>query len=55
VTLQGDETKAADDVAEVGKSLGVSVTADQVNMFSVLSKAGKGKQLIPVCSTEEGA
>jgi hypothetical protein len=52
VALQGDDSKAADDVAEVGKSLGVFVKADQMNMFSVLSKAGKGKQSIPVGSTE---
>jgi hypothetical protein len=39
VTLQGDDAKAAADVAEVGKSLGVSITTDQVNMFGVLSKA----------------
>jgi hypothetical protein len=52
VALQGDDSKAADDVAEVGKSLGVFVKADQMNMFSVLSKAGKDKQSIPVGSTE---
>jgi hypothetical protein len=51
VALQGDDTKAAADVAEVGKSLGVFVKADQVNMFSVLSKVGKGKQSTPVGST----
>jgi hypothetical protein len=44
VALQGDETRAADDVAEMGKSLGVFVTTDQVIRFSVLSKTGKGKQ-----------
>jgi hypothetical protein len=52
VALQGDDGKAAADVAEVGKSLGVIVNADQVNRFSVLSKAGKGKQPTPICSTE---
>jgi hypothetical protein len=51
VALQGDDTKVAADVAEVGKSLGVFVKTDQVNMFSVLSKAGKGKQPTPACST----
>jgi hypothetical protein len=48
VALQGDDRKAATDVAEVGRSLGVLVNADQVNKFSVLSKAGKGKQSSPV-------
>jgi hypothetical protein len=43
VALQGDKSKVAEDVAEVGMSLGVFVKTDQVNMFSVLSKAGKGK------------
>jgi hypothetical protein len=52
VALQGDDSKAAADVAEVWKSLGVFVNADQVNRFSVLSKAGKDKQSTPVCSTE---
>jgi hypothetical protein len=52
VALQGDYSKAAADVAEVGKSLGVFVNVDQVNRFRVLSRAGKGKQPTPVCSTE---
>jgi hypothetical protein len=52
VALQGDDTKVAADVAEVGKSLGVFVNVDQVNRFRVLSRAGKGKQPTPVCSTE---
>jgi hypothetical protein len=52
VALQGDDSKAAADVAEIGKSLGVIVNVDQVNRFSVLSKAGKGKQSTPVGSTE---
>jgi hypothetical protein len=52
VALQGDDNKAAADVAEVGKSLGVIVNDDQVNRFSVHSKAGKGKQATPVGSTE---
>jgi hypothetical protein len=52
VALQGDDSKAAADVAEVGKSVGVLVNADQLNKFSVLSKAGKGKQSSPVCLME---
>jgi hypothetical protein len=52
VALQGDDSKAAADVAEIGKSLGVIVNVDQVNRFSVLSKAGRGKQPTPVGSTE---
>jgi hypothetical protein len=44
VAMQGDESLAAADVAEVGKSIGVCVNVDQTNMFSVLSKAGKDKQ-----------
>jgi hypothetical protein len=54
VALQGDDSKAAVDVAEVGKSLGILVNVDQVNRFSVLSKAGKGKQSTLVGSTEGG-
>jgi hypothetical protein len=42
--MQGDETRAAADVAEVGRSLGVFVNPDQGNMFSVLSKARNCKQ-----------
>jgi hypothetical protein len=49
--LQGDDKRAAADVAEVGKSLGVFVKADQENMFSALSKPGKNKQLAPVGSS----
>jgi hypothetical protein len=52
VAMQGDERKAAEDIVEVGKSLGVIVTVDQANRFNVLSKAGKGKQPTPVGSTE---
>ncbi|KAK2422982.1 hypothetical protein QL285_033470 [Trifolium repens] len=51
VALQGDERRVLDDVAKVGKSLGVFVKEDHVNRFSVLSKVGKGKQATPVSST----
>jgi hypothetical protein len=50
VAMQGDESRVAADVAEVGKSLGVFVKVEQANMFSVLSKAGKGKQSTQVGS-----
>jgi seryl-tRNA(Sec) selenium transferase len=50
--MQGDEMKAAEDLAEVGKSLGVVVMVDQANRFNVLSRAGKGKQPTPVGSSE---
>jgi hypothetical protein len=43
VALQGNAEKAADDILEVGKSLGVFVTGDKANMFSVLAKPAKGK------------
>jgi hypothetical protein len=50
MAMQGSAKKAAADVAEVGKSLGVFVKADLSNMFSVLSKAGKGKHSTSVSS-----
>jgi hypothetical protein len=50
VAMQGDEKKVVEDVVEVGRSLGVSVTPDQANMFRVLSNATKGKQPTPVGS-----
>jgi hypothetical protein len=43
VALQGNAEKAADDILEVGKSLGVFVTGNKANMFSVLAKPAKGK------------
>jgi hypothetical protein len=52
--MQGDETMAAADVAEVGKSIGVLVKVDQTNRFSVLSKAGKDKQPTQVGSKGRG-
>jgi hypothetical protein len=52
--MQGGEKKVAEDVVEVGRSLGVSVTANQANMFRVLSKATKGKQSTPVGSEGGG-
>jgi hypothetical protein len=49
--LQGDDKMAAGNVAAVGKTLGVLVKAEQENMFSALSKSGKGKQVTPVGSS----
>jgi hypothetical protein len=40
--LQGSALKAANDIVEVGKSIGVFVKGDKANMFSALTKAGKG-------------
>jgi hypothetical protein len=45
VALHGNDKMAADDVAAVGKTLGVIVKVDQENMFSALSKSGKGKKV----------
>jgi hypothetical protein len=50
MAMQGNAEHAAADIAEVGKSLGVFVKADPANMFSVLSKAGKGKHSTSVSS-----
>ncbi|MCI22261.1 sulfate transporter, partial [Trifolium medium] len=44
VVLQGNEQVAVDDVWGVGKSIGVKFKGDNVNMFSVLARAGKVKK-----------
>ncbi|MCI88970.1 hypothetical protein A2U01_0110258, partial [Trifolium medium] len=35
---------AVDDVREVGNAIGVKLTGDNENMFSVLARTGKAKQ-----------
>jgi hypothetical protein len=48
--LQGSALKAADDIVEVGKLIGVFVKGDKANMFSALTKVGKGKPTTPMPS-----
>ncbi|MCI41961.1 hypothetical protein A2U01_0063195, partial [Trifolium medium] len=42
--MQGDDHVVVNDVWGIGKAIGVKFNGDNVNMFSVLSRAGKGKQ-----------
>jgi hypothetical protein len=51
VVLQGNDDVVADDVTEVGKSIGVTFKGDKANMFSVLSKSGADK-LVSSCSRQ---
>ncbi|PNX98197.1 putative sulfate transporter [Trifolium pratense] len=44
VAMQGTEQMAVDDVWGIGKAIGVKFKGDNVNMFHVLSRAGKGKK-----------
>ncbi|PNX71513.1 putative sulfate transporter, partial [Trifolium pratense] len=44
VAMQGTEQMAVDDVWGIGKAIGVKFKGDNVNMFRVLSRAGKGKK-----------
>ncbi|GAU42656.1 hypothetical protein TSUD_398610 [Trifolium subterraneum] len=44
VAMQGNEQKAMDDVWELGNAIGVKVKGDNANMFSVLSRATKGRK-----------
>ncbi|PNX65483.1 hypothetical protein L195_g054560 [Trifolium pratense] len=42
--MQGTAQMAVDDVWGIGKAIGVKFNGDNVNMFRVLSRAGKGKK-----------
>ncbi|MCI65331.1 hypothetical protein A2U01_0086589 [Trifolium medium] len=42
--MQGNDQVAVDNVWGIGKVIGVKFKGDNVNMFSVVSRAGKGKQ-----------
>jgi hypothetical protein len=52
--MRGNENKVGDDVVEVGKSLRIVVNRDMTNMFSVLSREGKGKQMTSAHSAGRG-
>ncbi|PNX67736.1 hypothetical protein L195_g063659, partial [Trifolium pratense] len=45
VVMQGNDKVAADDVRTVGEALGVQIKGDSKNMFSVLARKGKPKQV----------
>jgi hypothetical protein len=45
IVMQGNDRFAVDDVWGIGKAIGVRFKRDNVNMFSVLSRASKGKQV----------
>ncbi|GAU50699.1 hypothetical protein TSUD_367350 [Trifolium subterraneum] len=42
--MQGNDQMIAEDVREIGKSIGVQVMGDNINMFNALSRTGKGKK-----------
>ncbi|MCI16240.1 hypothetical protein A2U01_0037382, partial [Trifolium medium] len=42
--MQGTEQLAVDDVWGIGKAIGIKFKGDNVNIFRVLSRAGKGKK-----------
>ncbi|XP_045797610.1 uncharacterized protein LOC123891756 [Trifolium pratense] len=44
VAVQGNDQMAVDDVWGIGKAIGVKFKGDNVNMFQILSRAGKGKK-----------
>ncbi|MCI66061.1 endonuclease/exonuclease/phosphatase family protein, partial [Trifolium medium] len=44
VVMQGSEQVVADDVRDVGQSIGVTFKGDNDNMFRVLARTGKAKQ-----------
>ncbi|MCI47045.1 endonuclease/exonuclease/phosphatase family protein, partial [Trifolium medium] len=44
VAVQGNDQLAVDDVWGIGKAIGVKFKGDNVNMFDVISRAGKGKK-----------
>ncbi|PNX89484.1 hypothetical protein L195_g045604 [Trifolium pratense] len=44
VAVQGNDQMAVDDVWGIGKAIGVKFKGDNVNMFNILSRAGKGKK-----------
>ncbi|PNX70991.1 hypothetical protein L195_g057947, partial [Trifolium pratense] len=45
VVMQGNEHVAVDDVRSVGEAIGVQLKGDTKNMFSVLARKGKPKQM----------
>ncbi|MCI06207.1 sulfate transporter [Trifolium medium] len=45
VVMQGNEQVAVDDIWGLGKAITVKFNGDNMNMFNVLSRAGKGKQV----------
>ncbi|PNX61818.1 hypothetical protein L195_g060851 [Trifolium pratense] len=44
VAVHGNEQLAVDDVWGIGKAIGIKFKGDNVNMFNILSRAGKGKK-----------
>ncbi|MCI97151.1 hypothetical protein A2U01_0118451, partial [Trifolium medium] len=44
VVMQGNDEVGVDDVKEVGNAIGVKLTGDKENMFSMLARTGKAKQ-----------
>jgi hypothetical protein len=42
--MHGNEQLDVEDVQGIGKAIGVEFKGDKANMFSVLSRVGKGKQ-----------
>ncbi|PNX63934.1 hypothetical protein L195_g061869 [Trifolium pratense] len=49
--MQGTEQMAVDDIWGIGKTIGVKFQGDNVNLFNVLSRAGRGKKG-PSCSQQ---
>ncbi|MCI62288.1 endonuclease/exonuclease/phosphatase family protein, partial [Trifolium medium] len=47
VTMHGNANTLADDVRGIGDNIGVRVSGDNVNMFSVLMHPGNSKHLGP--------
>jgi hypothetical protein len=54
VVLHGNEEVAVEDVWGIGKAIGVKFDGENHNMFSVLSRAGKGKSVSKNREEEEG-
>ncbi|PNY07495.1 cysteine-rich receptor-like protein kinase, partial [Trifolium pratense] len=46
VVVQGNDQMAVDDVWGIGKAIEIKFKGDNVNMFNILSRAGKGKKAI---------
>ncbi|PNX95462.1 putative sulfate transporter, partial [Trifolium pratense] len=44
VAVHGNDQLAVDDVWGIGKAIGIKFKGDNVNMFNILSRAGKGKK-----------
>jgi hypothetical protein len=45
VVMHSNGRMALDDVWGIGKSIGVKFNRDNMNMFSALARAGKGKRV----------